>query len=66
MYEYDTDDTPIADTEQQCAEVLTDALYEQGVTDIRSFEDAGLMTRNTGITVRFGNSEFQVTIVQSA
>lgn len=30
-----------------------------------SFEDEGLLTNNRGVVIRVGNSEFQLTIVQS-
>jgi hypothetical protein len=55
-----------ADTEQEFSDLLTDALYEAGIDNVRSFEDAGLLTRNEGLVILIGSSEFQITIVQSA
>lgn len=33
--------------------------------DVRTFETAGVLTSNRGLVVRIGDSEFQITIVQS-
>ena len=48
-------------------EFLTELLYEnEEVKRILTFEEAGLLTRNKGLVVRFENGdEFQLTIVQS-
>ena len=47
-------------------EAVLDAAEEAG-DDVRvwSFEEAGLLTRNHGIVVRYGQAEFQVTVVRS-
>ncbi len=53
--------------ERDFEEFVTDALL--GIADIDSiitFDDAGLLTMNKGLVVRFINgAEFQLTIVQS-
>ena len=67
-----TTDTPT--TEAEFEEAATFAFTLAGEEDpefegaeIRSFADAGILTRNAGLVVRLANgAEFQVTIVQSA
>lgn len=48
-------------------EFLTGLLYEdENIKSISTFDEAGLLTRNKGLVVRFENGdEFQLTIVQS-
>lgn len=48
-------------------EFLTGLLYEdENIKSISTFGEAGLLTRNKGLVVRFENGdEFQLTIVQS-
>ena len=56
-------------TEPEMAEQIHDALAEyEGFarTSTESFEEAGVMSNNTGLVIRTDDgSEFQVTIVQS-
>ena len=55
-------------TEIDMRETLLTALLDGDldVRDARSFDDAGLMTRNEGVVVELEDgSEFQITIVQS-
>ena len=54
-------------------ELLDEALGEyaedgvQDIKSIRSFEDAGVLTKNAGIVIKFKDgNEFQITIVKSA
>ena len=43
-----------------------DSKMEGFISDLSTFEDAGVMTMNKGLVVRLADgSEFQVTIVQS-
>jgi hypothetical protein len=60
--------------ENDIEELLTEALYAydeenndgEDISSIRSFNDTGLLTSNSGIVVRMNDgSEFQITIVQS-
>lgn len=52
--------------EREFAEELTEALGDYDVTTIRSFEELGLLTSNTGLVIALADgSEFQVTIVRS-
>lgn len=48
-------------------ELLTELIYEdEKVKRILTFNEAGLLTHNKGLVVRFENGdEFQLTIVQS-
>jgi hypothetical protein len=59
-------------TEREFAEWATDALMQYADDDgteihVSNFDDAGLLTNNTGIivTMPHGGAEFQLTIVQS-
>jgi hypothetical protein len=65
-------------SEQTCADLLEDAfavssdiddLKEMNIDDAipqaQSFERAGILTNNRGVVVRFGDAEFQLTIVRS-
>lgn len=65
-------------SEQTCADLLEDAfacsstvadLKEMDIDDsipkAHSFERAGILTNNRGVVVRFGQAEFQITIVRS-
>lgn len=53
--------------ETEFQEILTELFLENGdFADVRSFEDAWLVTRNRGIVVDLPDgSQFQVTIVKS-
>jgi hypothetical protein len=60
-------------TEEEFCNVLQE-LLEEGLPEqlqagrtarIATFEQAGVLTRNRGLVVRIGESEFQVTVVQS-
>jgi hypothetical protein len=50
---------------------LTEAIEEHAEendlpsTSVSTYADAGVLTRNRGLVVRIGESEFQVTIVRS-
>jgi ABC-type antimicrobial peptide transport system ATPase subunit len=47
-------------------ESLLEMSDENGVAEISTFDNAGIMTMNAGLVVRMSNGdEFQVTIVQS-
>jgi hypothetical protein len=47
-------------------EDLEEALGDTAPRDIRSFGDAGVLTRNEGLVLRLSDgSEFQITVVQS-
>lgn len=52
-------------------EALQDALEDAGGSlcgqsaRVLTFSDVGLMTRNSGLVVRIGDAEFQLTIVRS-
>lgn len=57
-------------TEQEMTELLRQLLESEEaevfeVESVRSFEEAGLLTRDAGLVVRFrgGEREFQVTVV---
>lgn len=52
---------------EKMEEILRETLYEnEKVSRILTFEEAGLLTRNKGLVVKFENGdEFQLTIVQS-
>lgn len=39
--------------------------YHNADINMRTFEDAMLLTRNHGLVVNIGDSEFQITIVKS-
>jgi hypothetical protein len=58
-------------SEAEFADLLEEALDEHAKNDdretprIRTFREAGLLTRNEGIVVRLGDQEFQVTVVRS-
>lgn len=53
--------------EQEFLFLLGDVLDGEGeVDDVRSFDDAGVLTMNVGLVVRLTDgTEFQVTVVQS-
>lgn len=66
------------DSEQTCADLLEEAfvvsstiseLKEMNIEDVvpqaQNFEHAGILTNNRGVVVRFGDAEFQITIVRS-
>ncbi len=52
-------------------ENVADQIYEmlegiEEITGIRTFKDAGLMTRENGLVIRYDDgTEFQVSVVQS-
>lgn len=55
-------------TETEMQELLIEALdiMEDPISSIETYEEAGVMTSNTGIVVKLNNgSEFQITIVKS-
>jgi hypothetical protein len=67
-----------SDGEQNCLDLLEDAFavsstvselkemdIDDSVPNATSFESAGVLTNNRGLVVRFGDSEFQITIVRS-
>jgi|CXWL01.1.fsa_nt_gi hypothetical protein len=63
-------EAPVGPNEWNMQNILTDALEayadEEGKTfKIRSYEDAGLLTRNTGLIVEVEGSTFQLTIVKA-
>jgi hypothetical protein len=64
------DDTFPGLSEERCADLLADAIGAFMAVDgrrmrIRSYADAGLATRNTGIVVQIEDAEFKVEIVRS-
>ncbi len=57
-------------TASRMAECVMDALVEADTIDddldVRSYEDAGVLTHDAGLVVRVGDgAEFQITVVQS-
>lgn len=53
-------------TEQEMEAFLTDAISCYTDSEVLTFEEAGLLTRNRGLVVRTPDgSEFQLTIVKS-
>lgn len=57
-------------TESEIREVIEESVGDwarengESVDTVR-FEDSGVMTMNTGLTLRMDDSEFQVTIIRS-
>ncbi|MEN6385967.1 MAG: hypothetical protein ABFD79_12330 [Phycisphaerales bacterium] len=53
--------------EADIQEIITDAISDQdGITRVRTFEEAGVLTTNNGLVIRTEDgSEFQITIIQS-
>jgi hypothetical protein len=48
------------------AKTIGAAVRQAGCSgDVRSFEEAGVVTYNAGLTVRVGGAEFQITVVQN-
>ncbi len=71
MDDIDDDADELAEsTEDELGDVLQDALelyaQEHGMPDPRicSFRDAGYLTMNSGIVVRMGGAQFELTIVR--
>lgn len=68
-----TDTNPAAKIAQHLLELLNEGLLEGAdfdsmpdITDVRSFADHGVMTRNEGLVIRdAAGNEFQITVVQS-
>lgn len=59
------------ENELEFASALTEIMFtdeaSEFIDDVRTFEDAGLLTSNAGLVIRDAEGrEFQVTIVQSA
>lgn len=58
-------------SEEEFETFLADAIQDYGEendaprTRIRTFSEAGVLTNNSGLVVRVGDAEFQVTIVRS-
>jgi hypothetical protein len=58
--------------EEEFADYLTEALdafaeeNEEEPPRIDTFEQAGLLTSNVGLVLRYGDAEFQLTIVRRA
>jgi len=58
-------------TEEEFETVLAEAIEDYAddnglpLTQIETFDEAGLLTRNRGLVVRIGCAEFQLTIVRS-
>jgi D-ribose pyranose/furanose isomerase RbsD len=51
-------------------DLIKDALYEYADGNgmnvhVASFDEVGLMTRDSGLVIRIGDAEFQMTMVQS-
>ena len=63
-------------TEQELVEKLEEALmmvnthawehFDEEEIKFRTFSESGLMTKNEGLVVNIGSSEFQVSVVRSA
>ncbi|MFO0892830.1 MAG: hypothetical protein U0790_27275 [Isosphaeraceae bacterium] len=61
-------DQPLCDapaTERELADLIGENLRELYSYRVDSFVEAGVMSGNTGLVVRVGNHEFQVTVVRS-
>jgi hypothetical protein len=56
-----------ASFEEFLAEAISTQAAEEGVDRprVKSFEDAGMLTRDRGLVVKIGAAEYQVTIVKS-
>jgi len=54
-------------TTQELMDLLSEKMYEEDdVSSIRTFEDAGLLTYDDGIVIKFNDgSNFQVSIKQA-
>jgi hypothetical protein len=64
------EEAAMAPTERSMQNILTEALEtyaEEAGTEIktRTFEDAGLLTRDTGLVVEVNGSTFHLTIVKA-
>jgi hypothetical protein len=57
-------------TEEEMETFLTNAIEAHGqecdgvLTSVRTFAQAGLLTRNSGLVVQIGEASFQITIVR--
>lgn len=52
----------------EMVELLSDIVYDEmeGVRNVKTFDEAGLLTRNKGIVINLTDgSEFQITIIKS-
>jgi hypothetical protein len=71
QHEQDDEQTTGGGPSSECdlAAAMADALSEDFVfaeAEVRTFAEAGLMTSNDGLVLRFPNgAEFQLTVVQS-
>jgi hypothetical protein len=65
------DEEPAPASEQEFETFLAEAVEAYAESSdmprpsIRTFVEAGMMTRNRGLVVRIGDTEFQVTVVKS-
>ena len=53
---------------KEIADKLADLLEDSeddGLVSVRTFEDCGVLTRDEGFVIRYDNSEYQITVVQS-
>ena len=65
---YDPDgDNDAGTSESDMESRIADLFHETSdVSDVRTFEESGIMTRNKGLVIRLDDgSEFQLTIVKS-
>lgn len=61
-----TEDEDVSETDmEQIMEDAFEAYEDTEVTVKGTFSGSGLLTRNAGLIVRVGDSEFQITIVKS-
>lgn len=53
--------------EEFLSEAIVDRAREEGLDNpkVKTFGDAGMLTRDKGLVVKIGKREYQITIVQS-
>lgn len=63
----------MATSAAELADLIGELVYDAGQehrfpeieAEVRSYEEAGVLTRDAGLVIRLGDREFQITVIQS-